>query len=379
MKKLQFKSLAFSFLAVVSIWFGTALAQAPIQINDASNPNFCDGSAYLLDSTANPATISWQGNGAVIEQGVYFIDSLCPGTYVLTYGSPSVTYTFTIGGNGNPCGGFYGIVTTTDVSASGVCDGTAFASAYNGTAPYTYSWSNVATTVQQGSLCEGQYDCTIVDANGCSYTATGFVSAPSTPSDSILLISNNNFPNQPVIAFYTATLEDCAIDYNLIAGATVTNVNIISSPNTPGLDTAVVTWTVTDANNGVLATYTLNYIVSDTLNGVTEFSLLLYCGQKSSDYTSMMATDRVMLGPLGINENTISNFSVVNPMGNELNIVFETSTAATIDVFTTNGVKVASSSVNGTHVSLPVSHLANGMYVVSVSANGTTTLKKVLK
>jgi len=379
MKKLQFKTLALSLFAIASIWFGSALAQAPVQVIDASSPNTCDGSAYLLDSTANVATISWQGNGMVIAQGVYFVDSLCPGTYVLTYGSPSVSYTFTIGGNGNPCAGFYGVVTTTDVSAAGLCDGTAFASGYNGTAPYTYSWSNGVITIQQGNLCEGQYDCYITDANGCVYTASGYVGAPSTPNDSMLIITNNNFPNSPVLATYFDSQEDCTIDYNAIGNAYASNIQIIGAGNPSGLDTAVVTWTVVDTNNVVIGTYTSNYVISDSLNGVVEFGLLLYCGQKSMNYNSMSVTDRLMVGPLSVASNDLFHFAVVNPMKNDLNITFDQATDATVTVYSSNGAQVALSNVSGQSISIPVQHLSSGIYFVHITANNQTAIVKVLK
>jgi hypothetical protein len=52
-------------------------------------------------------------------------------------------------------------------------DGKAFASVSGGTIPYTYLWSNAATTENLISLTSGTYSVTVTDANGC--TATGSV------------------------------------------------------------------------------------------------------------------------------------------------------------------------------------------------------------
>ncbi|HXH19548.1 MAG TPA: T9SS type A sorting domain-containing protein, partial [Chitinophagales bacterium] len=47
------------------------------------------------------------------------------------------------------------------------CDGTAEVVASGGAEPYSYNWSNGATTAAVDSLCEGTYYVTVTDANGC--------------------------------------------------------------------------------------------------------------------------------------------------------------------------------------------------------------------
>jgi len=47
------------------------------------------------------------------------------------------------------------------------CDGTTEVFANGGSAPYSYNWSNGATTASVDSLCEGTYFVTVTDANGC--------------------------------------------------------------------------------------------------------------------------------------------------------------------------------------------------------------------
>ena len=71
-----------------------------------------------------------------------------------------------------------------DVSCFGACDGAVNASAANGTAPYSYSWSNGATTQAISGLCAGTYSVTVTDATGCN--AVGSVTLVNPP----LLISN---------------------------------------------------------------------------------------------------------------------------------------------------------------------------------------------
>lgn len=56
----------------------------------------------------------------------------------------------------------------TDESILGMADGSATASPMNGSAPYTYSWSNGATTPTITDLAPGTYTVTITDSNGCT-------------------------------------------------------------------------------------------------------------------------------------------------------------------------------------------------------------------
>ena len=52
------------------------------------------------------------------------------------------------------------------------CDGFIFLSPTSGIAPYTYLWSNGATTNANALLCDSIYSYTVIDANGCVNTDT---------------------------------------------------------------------------------------------------------------------------------------------------------------------------------------------------------------
>ncbi len=57
------------------------------------------------------------------------------------------------------------------------CDGSIETTVTNGLAPYTYSWSNGATTSSISNVCPGSYTVTVTGANGCSAIETFTVSA----------------------------------------------------------------------------------------------------------------------------------------------------------------------------------------------------------
>lgn len=73
------------------------------------------------------------------------------------------------------------INTYTNTSCAGVCDGTALATAFNGTSPYTYLWSGTGgTTTNAAGLCAGKHSVTVTDSNLCTTEASVTISEPAT-------------------------------------------------------------------------------------------------------------------------------------------------------------------------------------------------------
>ena len=68
----------------------------------------------------------------------------------------------------------------TDVSCFGGTNGTATATPTGGTAPYTYLWSNGATTSTISGLSAAQYNVTVTDANDCTGTEAIILTEPTT-------------------------------------------------------------------------------------------------------------------------------------------------------------------------------------------------------
>ncbi len=70
-------------------------------------------------------------------------------------------------------------VTSTNVLCNDSANGTANAVATNGTAPYTFSWSNLATNSAITNLLAGTYTVTVSDANGCTSIDSAIITQPA--------------------------------------------------------------------------------------------------------------------------------------------------------------------------------------------------------
>jgi len=145
----------------------------------------CTGTASATVCDNYPFTYSWS-NGATTSS----VSGLCPGKYLLTVKDQSCnprqdTATITITGSAS----ITTSITTTPVQCFGQSNGTATASISGGTSPYTYTWSNAATTSAINGLAAGNYTCVVKDAGGCVDTLKDSVKTPAP-----LTIKTNTFP-----------------------------------------------------------------------------------------------------------------------------------------------------------------------------------------
>lgn len=149
-------------------------------VNKATCFGACDGSlnALPIGGTA-PFSYAWT---SVPPGGPYANDStltgLCAGTYnlTLTDASNCVLAASVVVGQADSITENLNI---SDATCLGTCDGIASVAPSGGTAPYTYLWSNGATTSSTSGLCVGAASVTITDANGCNKTINFNITSPS--------------------------------------------------------------------------------------------------------------------------------------------------------------------------------------------------------
>lgn len=142
-----------------------------------ANCNASNGSAQVqVLSGAGPYTYSWSAGGSSANQ-----NGLSAGTYTVTVagaGGCISSATATIVNSSAP-GNL--VVTSTNVNCFGASDGTAYANQNGGQPPYTYSWSNGATTDTPTGLAPGTYTVTVTTANGCTNTGSVTIIQPASP------------------------------------------------------------------------------------------------------------------------------------------------------------------------------------------------------
>lgn len=153
-------------------------ASASLQVQ-----SFSGGTAPFTCVWTNTASsISYTGNPAAVPNGFY--------TFVITDAMGCMITSV-------PTGSFNGIyvmnqsniVVSMSGSAANCTNGTAVANPSGGTAPYTYLWSNGATTQSISGLSQGQYNCIVTDAIGCSSIGYYYV------QQSITINYNNSITN----------------------------------------------------------------------------------------------------------------------------------------------------------------------------------------
>ncbi|MCF8294492.1 MAG: T9SS type A sorting domain-containing protein [Bacteroidales bacterium] len=137
-----------------------------------------DGSINLtVSGGTSPYTFVWSLNGLVTED----ISDLDAGNYIVTitdHNNCETTANATI--TQPAILSFNGSATITDVACHGLSTGIIQAPAIaGGTSPYTYLWSNAATTSSVTGLNAGTYDLTITDAHNCTITDSYDVNQPA--------------------------------------------------------------------------------------------------------------------------------------------------------------------------------------------------------
>lgn len=150
----------------------TTVSQTPAVTASASATHVsCNGGANGTATAtggggAGNLTYAWS-NGATTAM----ISNLPAGTYTVTV-TDSENCTATATTTVTQPAVLLANASATGETANGANDGTATAAPTGGTSPYTYLWSNGATTASISNLAPGNYTVTVTDANNCTAVQT---------------------------------------------------------------------------------------------------------------------------------------------------------------------------------------------------------------
>jgi gliding motility-associated-like protein len=239
------------------------------------NNTTCNGGNGSINITVSPATPTGGGsytfnwsNGATTED----ISNLEEGTYTVTVtgnGACNTSQNFNITAiPNNPSA-----ATSTTPSSCNLANGDINLTPSGGVAPYSFSWSNGATTEDLNDVLSGNYTVTVTGANGCTATASAdlqnndpTITITPTISANTACSSNNGSISISVspASNYTITwsngsngptitgLEDGSYSVTVDGGGSCTQTASFTVPFQPNSPTPTVTTTPTtcELSNG---------------------------------------------------------------------------------------------------------------------------------
>jgi hypothetical protein len=139
-------------------------AQCFVQVQHTNELCFgdCNATAQAFPVGQAPYTYNWTPGNMTSAS----VTGLCAGTYTVTVTDANAcvsTSSFTV----TQPPQLQVLVAPQSASCSSCCDGYIVSTAFGGTPPYAYAWSNGQTTPTDQSLCPGTYTLCVTDANGC--------------------------------------------------------------------------------------------------------------------------------------------------------------------------------------------------------------------
>ncbi|MBL4754620.1 MAG: SprB repeat-containing protein, partial [Flavobacteriales bacterium] len=155
---------------------GNILTTAVQNITNATCFSACDGAATMATvGGIPPYTYLWNDSQA---QTTLTATGLCAATYIFTMVDSAGCFVIDSVVITEPTS----ILTSTNVTCMGACNGLAVVAPQGGLPPYTYLWDDslAQTSPVAGGLCAGTYISSVTDSNGCTVFDTVQVNAPYT-------------------------------------------------------------------------------------------------------------------------------------------------------------------------------------------------------
>jgi len=194
-----------------------------------------NGSINLtVTSGTSPYTFLWS-NGATTED----LAGLAPGTYTVTV-TDAVGFTATTSATVSQPLDLVLTTTPVHVTCFGGSNGSIDLTVTGGTPPYTYLWSNGATTQDMTNIPAGTYTVTVTDGHGCTKVISTIINQPTIITPTAVATPVNCFGGSDGSINLTVTGGTPGYTYLWSNGATTKDLT--------GIPAGAYTVTVTDAN-----------------------------------------------------------------------------------------------------------------------------------
>ena len=220
-----------------AVTISPAAAAMTLMITEFDETNCQSNGIVLLTVSGGttPYLYLWS-NGATTED----LNGLSVGSYIVTVTDSvgcTATDTATINGSQPPATSIVG----SDESTCNGGDGIAVLTLTGGTSPFTYNWSNAATTQNISGLVGGTYTVQVTDANSCMAFDTVIIGQPESPSVSVTGFDESSCSANDGVAAAVVSGGTPSYTYSWSNGGSTQNVT--------GLAPGTYIITVTDANN----------------------------------------------------------------------------------------------------------------------------------
>lgn len=297
--------------------------------NDA-NCNSSDGSASVAPAGgATPYTYLWNNNATTAS-----ISGLAAGSYSVTItdnNSCSIVASINVNNAGAPS---IAVNNVDAVSCNGGNDGAINITVSGGATPYSFVWSNAATTEDISNLIAGSYTVSVTDDNNCLAVQTVTVSQPTLLVVSADNITNTTGGNNNGAIAITATGGTPAYIYNWSTGST--------SEDITGLSCGNYSVTVVDANN---CTATGSYFVDCSVSVIDNFD--------NAD---------IQIFP--------------NPSNGKIYIKTTTAVNA-VKVYNSIGVLVYAENADSNFAEIDLTNQSKGIYFITIEGNDVKMVKRI--
>jgi len=249
------------------------------------------------------------------------------------------------------------VAANSGVDCNNPAGGSATATPLSGFAPYTYLWSNGATTASTSGLTEGQHTVTVTDASGCTITLTVTISGDTTPPTVSAAGGTITCGNPSVVL--SATTNGTVTGWTGPNGFSSTLAN--PSVSAPG------TYTVTAQNaNGCTATATATVDSDMQAPTVTATGGTISCTQTSIQLSA--TTNGTIVNWSGPNGFTSTQASPLVSEAGEYTVTVESANGCTATATATVNANTDAPTVSATG---GVITCESGSVTLSATTNGT--------
>lgn len=163
-----------------------------------------------------------------------------------------------------------------DITCFGANNGSISLTATGGTLPYSYNWSNSASTALISGLSPNTYSYTVTDGNGCFQTGSQLIVQPEQLSVSELVV--NNFCHGDVDGEIDITVSGGVMPYDIVWGNLTyvdAQFDIVNAP------AGLYNVTITD-DNGCTANESYEITQPDGINIISEDVVHVHCFGEST-------------------------------------------------------------------------------------------------